>query len=81
MTMSKMFQSNLLKIISCLTRRNSEITDQHIFLIVHGAHFVSEDDAEIDSTSEWTVVQIDNMMTFLDSRLTILILSFMKMKR
>ena len=59
---SKMFQSKLLKIIKYLMRMNSETIDQHIFRIVHGARYVSEDEGGVDNTSEWTIAQISNLL-------------------
>ena len=80
--MSRMvFQSKLQKITNYLPRMNSEVTEQHTFLIEHGVHFVSEDEVETDNISEWTIVPISNMTTFLAWRLTIRTSSYTKMRK
>ena len=80
--MSKMvFQSKLPKTNSYPPRMNSEVTEQRIFLIEHGVHFVSEDEVETDNISEWTIAPMNNMMTFHACRLTIRTSSFTKMRK
>ena len=80
-TSRMVFQSELPKINSYPPRMNSEVTEQRIFLIEHGVHFVSEDEVETDNISEWTIVPINNMMTFPAWRLTIRTSSFMKTRK
>ena len=69
---NSMFQSRSPKISKPLMRKNKEDTIRHIFLIVHGARCVSKDVVEIAYSFVWTIVQNNNMMKFLDWRLTIL---------
>ena len=75
------FQLKLAKIMNCPPKMNSDVTEQLIYLIELGVHFVFEDEAETDNILEWTIALIKNMMTFLACRSIIRSFSFMKKKK
>ena len=80
-TSRSVFQLRLAKIISYPPKMNSDVTEQLIYLIELGVHFVFADEAETDNISEWTIALIKNMTTYLALRSIIRSSSFMKKKK
>ena len=75
------FQLKLPKIINYPPKTSSDVTEQLIYLIELGVHFVFEDEVETNDIFAWITAQMKDMMIYLAWRLIIRSLSFMRRKR